>query len=229
MSGNSHIDSFDQLAAEIWEREGYDVATGEQSDLVARQDGETRLIETYPDGEVTASDVDEAVSRLIESANASHVTLVVGDEVPSSLRDQTEEWDVSLVDEPELRELAGSEEVDAALDGELSERPVSDHGAGDPASASTTIELDADPERQRDATASTAEESPNRDRTDVERPVDRLPGEEGASDTQVESTVQRHERRTLAREVGAVALEAVLAVLLAVALGYLLFQVAVLL
>jgi len=120
MSENAKLDTFDRLVRDLWEQEGYDVVTGDEVDLVAHREEETELLETYPEGRATTADVDDAVSRLIESAEANHVTLVVADEVPPVLREQTEGWDVSLVGETGLRGMADSRDVSAVLGGDSS-------------------------------------------------------------------------------------------------------------
>jgi len=109
MTGNQRLEPFDRRVREHWEQQGYDVVPGDGG-LVATRDSEMRLLETYPDGGVTEADIDDAVSRLIESTEMTNITLVVGGEVPSSLREAAEQWDVTLVGESELRGAAAPAE-----------------------------------------------------------------------------------------------------------------------
>jgi hypothetical protein len=179
MSRNSQLDSFDRRVRDAWEQRGYDVVPEAQG-LVATRDDEMRLLETFPGGDVTAADVDDAVARLIESTELSHITLVVGGEVPPALREQTEQWDVTLVSESELR---GSTEP-------------GDERAGD---------------------------GPTEDGPETETTPDSAPPG-GVPDPAADGIEDGGERPAFRWEVGALALEVLLVLLLAGTLGYLLVQ-----
>lgn len=113
MTGEHQLDTFERHVRDHWEQEGYDVLPGDGG-LVASRDGEMRLLETYPAGDVTEADIDDAVSRLIESTEITNITLVVGGEVPPSLYQETEQWDVTLVEESDLHGATNSGSVDSA-------------------------------------------------------------------------------------------------------------------
>jgi phosphohistidine swiveling domain-containing protein len=183
-------------------------------------------LETFPEGSVTAADVDDAVARLISSADANHVTLVVGGEVPSHLREETDEWSVSIVGEMGLRDMAEHQDIDAILGSGVSS-PSATADAAEPDNQFTdtpsTLEVETP-----DETATHPPEQAARELDDVfvaEGDADPDPVE-GASDDQVEETVEQHEQRTLASEFGALGLEVLLALMLVATAGYLIVQLA---
>lgn len=217
-----NLNPFDRLVSSLWAQQGYDVVPGDDVDLVAYNAGETKLLETYPEGGLTAADVDDAVAKLISSADANHVTLVVGGEVPSSLREETDEWAVSIVGEPALRDMAEHQDVDAILGGEGTrslDQPEREPPGESLTDAPATLEVET-PDESPDAVPDQPVPEPEDD------PVTEPGPPEGASDDRVEETVQQHERRTLTGEFGALAFEVLLALLLVATLVYLAVQVA---
>jgi hypothetical protein len=276
--------AFDRQVAALWEAQGYDVAP-HAAGLVAVRDGERRLLETYPEGDLSGEVVDEAVSDLIESTETTHVTLVVGDTVSPDLRERTAEWDVTVVDEADLEELAASTndtayigrppaEGDPGLsstdpagaeppdpDGSPPDRSASVEPAtgGEPASATGTdaasgsaapgaaagwTTTDTEPERTTGQGADTDAQRTTGQGADTD--AQRTTGPGADTDAQrttgpgadmdahaggpppATETVPPHDRERVLREGVALALEAVLVVLLAGSVGYLVFQVAAL-
>ena len=246
MSEYDHHGTFDRRVMRLWAGQGYEV-TPHEDGLMATRGEERRLLETFPDGELTSDDIEAAVSRLIESTELTHVTLIVGGDVPDDLREAVDEWDVTVVDGTELRGMArsGDDTVVLGADDSPDAFPGDDRGSAthtEPGTGSGDSHAGAERSTsgvvESPASEPTAAAEAGSDPTTVrmvpravgasEEPVLEAGEPSGASEERVASTLQRYERRTVAREAGALALEVVLVALLAGTLGYLAVQLAAL-
>ena len=246
MSEYDQHGTFDRRVMRLWAGQGYEVTVREDG-LLAIRGEETRLLETFPDGELTSDDIETAVSRLIESTELTHVMLVVGGDVPDDLREEVDEWDVTVVDGTELRGMArsGDDTVVLGADDSLDPSPSDDQASAtrpEPGTGSgnshTGTERSTDWAVESSAPEPTAAAEAGSNPTTVrmvpraigasEEPVPGGGEPSGASEERVASTLQRYERRTVAREAGALVLEVVLVALLAGTLGYLAVQLAAL-